>query len=375
MYSEIQTITSTPSSVLAPVDGQAEALLEAQGGASSGAEGAAARSFKALIPVRLNLLLATAFVIAQVYVLALYPLGLLDSGALAVVALVAAVVLAYPCWVLIHEAIHGTLSPDRRINHSLGRLLSVLHGSPFAVLRLVHLLHHKYNRVEDYAEAYDPAQTSRFRAAIHHYYTVLAGRYWSEVLACFIVWVPRSRRDRIIRDMLGGGEMAGRVVSSFARRDTITEARTDAALCLALLAASVFLYRHHVLVLVMALSGRALLISFFDDAYHYGTARNLAEAPQPARNHELGASWLVLNFNHHGLHHRYPSLPWRSLPAKAREEGLVFDGGYLSSALRQLRGPIPISELPAPAPLVGPRARHASNAKTSPRSTVPEEQT
>lgn len=356
------------------VDGHAGTASEAQGRSSSGAEGVAARSFKALIPVRLNLLLATLFVVAQLYVLALYPLNLLGTPWLAVAVLVAAVVLAYPCWVLIHEAIHGMLSPHRRINHWLGRLLGVLHGSPFAVLRLVHLLHHKYSRVEDYAEVYDPARTTRFKAAVHHYYTVLAGRYWSEVLACIIVWLPRGRRDRVIRNLIGDGEMGRRIASNFSRRDTLVEARTDAVVCLAVLVAAFVLYRHHVLVLVAALSGRALLISFFDDAYHYGTARNLPEAPQPARNHELGPSWIVLNFNHHGLHHRYPSLPWKALPAKAREEGLVFDGGYVSSALRQLRGPIPLTELPAPAPLAGPRARHATNARTSPGSAVPEEQ-
>lgn len=357
------------------VDGHAEAAPEVQGGSSVGAEGLAAKSFKALIPVRLNLLLATVFVVAQLYVLALYPLNLIGAPALAFAVLVAAVVLAYPCWVLIHEAIHGMLSPHRRINHGLGRLLGVLHGSPFAVLRLVHLLHHKYSRVEDYAEVYDPAKTSRFRAVVHHYYTVLAGRYWSEVLACLIVWLPRGRRDQVIRGLIGDGEMGRRLASNFSRRDTIREARTDAVLCLALLVASFVLYRHHVLVLVAALSGRALLISFFDDAYHYGTARNLPEAPQHARNHDLGPSWLVLNFNHHGLHHRYPTLPWKALPAKAREEGLVFDGGYVSSALRQLRGPIPISELPAPAPSVGHRALHATSARTAPSSAGSEEQT
>src|SRR6187402_202293 len=91
-----------------------EAALEVQGGSASGAEGAAARSFKALIPVRLNLLLATIFVVAQLYVLALYPLDLIGTPSLAIAVLVAAVVLAYPCWVLIHEAIHSMLSPHRR---------------------------------------------------------------------------------------------------------------------------------------------------------------------------------------------------------------------------------------------------------------------
>jgi fatty acid desaturase len=321
--------------------------------------------FKALIPARRNLLLAVVFGAAQLYMLVLYPLGVITAPSLALPVLVLSTILTYPCWILIHEAIHSMLSANRSTNHLLGRLLSILQGSPFAVLKLVHLLHHKFNRVEDYAEVYDPARTSRRRAVIHHYYTVLAGRYWSEVLACFVVWLPQGRRDRMIRNLLGDGEMATRTQHGMARKDTLGEARADSVLCVALLIGACWLYRHDLPTLIAALSGRALLISFFDDAYHYGTARNSREAPHPARNHELAAPWLVLNFNHHGLHHRYPSLPWSKLAAKAREEDLVFDGGYFSSALRQLRGPIPLSELPQAGPEVGRRAHQPSNARTA----------
>lgn len=352
----------SPAARLASVERRHDASREAQLVGPSGAEGVAARSFKALIPARLNLLLALIFITSQAYFLLLYPLGLIGNAPLAIAVLVVSVFLSYSCWVLIHEAIHSMLSPDRATNHRLGRLLSILHGSPFAVVKLVHLLHHKFNRVEDYAEVYDPARTTRRRAVIHHYYTLLAGRYWSEVLACFMVWLPQGRRDRIIKDLFGEGEMAGRLQAGMARKDTLGAARIDAVLCLALLGASCWLYRHHVLVLLAALAGRALLISFFDDAYHYGTARNLPEAPHLARNHALGPSWIVLHFNHHGLHHRYPSLPWKSLPVRAREEGLVFDGSYLASALRQLNGPIPLADLPAPAPAASPGVRSRGSA-------------
>src|SRR4051812_44268438 len=102
--------------------------------------------FKTLISARLNLLLAVVFAAAQLYMLVLYPLGVIATPSRAIAALVASVLLTYPCWILIHEAIHSMLSAERVTNHLLGRLLSILHGSPFGVLRLVHLLHHKFNR-------------------------------------------------------------------------------------------------------------------------------------------------------------------------------------------------------------------------------------
>ena len=49
---------------------------------------------------------------------------------------------------------------------------------------------------------------------------------------------------------------------------------------------------------------------------------------------------LLLNFNLHGVHHRYPRLPWCQLPEVFERDGHHYAGDYLGFALRQLRGPV-----------------------------------
>ena len=56
---------------------------------------------------------------------------------------------------------------DRQRNLRAGRLMAVLLGSSFHVLRFGHLTHHQYNRNPiDRPDIYDPAVTPRLKARI-----------------------------------------------------------------------------------------------------------------------------------------------------------------------------------------------------------------
>ncbi|HEY8963190.1 MAG TPA: fatty acid desaturase, partial [Alphaproteobacteria bacterium] len=50
-----------------------------------------------------------------------------------------------PFWSLIHEAVHKNLHHKAPINDALARLMSVVFGASFDVLRFGHLMHHQYN--------------------------------------------------------------------------------------------------------------------------------------------------------------------------------------------------------------------------------------
>ena len=53
----------------------------------------------------------------------------------------------------------------------------------------------------------------------------------------------------------------------------------------------------------------------------------------------------MLNFNFHAVHHRHPALPWTQLPRVFDESDDVHEGPMIAVALRQLRGPLPLSGL------------------------------
>lgn len=247
-------------------------------------------------------------------------------------------------WALAHEAIHGVLLPRWAWNKGLGRLLGIAHGAPFGVLRLAHLLHHKYSRTLDASETYDPTITRPWLAQARHYATILGGLYGSEVLAGLLAWLPAGIRERLLNLVAGPNDLAGRLEDHYRRTAERQEAALDAALALLVYGGAFLAWGEAWPWLLASLLARALLVSLFDNAYHYGSplGGDLADV----RNHRLPA-WAarcVLNFNWHGVHHRVPTLSWPYLPAKARELGAQASAGYFSGALRQLAGAIPLGD-------------------------------
>ena len=53
-----------------------------------------------------------------------------------------------------------------------------------------------------------------------------------------------------------------------------------------------------------------------------------------------------MNFNFHGIHHVNPTIPWLHLPHAFEAQAGHYYGGYFAAALRQLRGPIALQDLP-----------------------------
>ena len=79
-------------------------------------------------------------------------------------------------WALHHEAIHGGFQADRQRNLRAGRLMAVLLGSSFHVLRFGHLMHHQYNRNPlDRPDVYEPAVTQRRQARVSCLATLVFG--------------------------------------------------------------------------------------------------------------------------------------------------------------------------------------------------------
>jgi fatty acid desaturase len=299
------------------------------------------------LAVAVNLLAVAAVAAAALGLLLLLPVLLAQGGPGWAWLALPAVLVTVPHWALVHEAIHGHLLPDRAANDRLGRWLAILFGAPFTGLRFGHLSHHALNaRPADRPELYDPSRSSRLRAALAYYPRLFFGLYAFEVASGPLSLLPRRLLRPIVRRVFYEGApdaagMADRAERALLAPAALRAIRLDALAILALLAGSFWLYGPAWPVLAGALAGRAFLVSFLDNAPHYG-----APLDEPAQGYDLAAppvlQALVLNTNLHGTHHRHPNLPWPALPTAFAADGARFCGHYLLAPWRQIRGPRPI---------------------------------
>jgi len=302
------------------------------------------------IPRKLNFSVATIQVFVNVFQFFILPLCLLQKNMHWSLVIIPISALNNPFWALIHEAIHDLFSSSSGTNVAAGRLLSLFFGSPFHVLRLTHLSHHKFNRspLEKGTEVYDPARWSKRRANFTYFFYIFCGLYLLEVFSTLIFFLPTNSFHRLGRRLVDHGNAQEKwLAKKFMDGKTVREIRIDGIAILLIFGLSAFCYGMHWRVLVSILAMRMFLISFMDNVYHYGSTLNVTTS-----GHNLWLprvlSVLILNFNFHRVHHRNPAVPWPKLSELFAEHADSFDRGLLTAAVNQLRGPIPLSELMDP---------------------------
>lgn len=303
-------------------------------------------SGEATIPRALNVSFAGMHLFLNLYQFFLLPLFLLPISSWWALTVVPIAALNNPFWSLIHEAIHDMFHPSRRVNMAAGRLLSFFFGSPFRVLRLTHLMHHKFNRSPlEGTELYDPEKRSRIKASAGYYFQIMVGLYLLEAVSPLPFFLPRRLFLRLQERFFSGGDLGGMLFKSLSTDEAILEMRTDGMAILILFALSALCYGEQWEILLGILLARAFLISFLDNVYHYRTP---VDDVFYANNLWLprSLSSFLLHFNLHGVHHKNPAIPWIRLPEVLRSEAGQFQGEYFAAALCQLWGPVPLSELP-----------------------------
>ncbi|WP_374384686.1 fatty acid desaturase [Dongia sp.] len=253
-------------------------------------------------------------------------------------------------WATLHEAIHGQLLGNAERNRTAGRVLAILWGSSFRLLRFGHLMHHRFNRHKlDRPDSFDPATTSPLVARLRFFGEALGGLYVIEVLTPLLYLLPRSFVAGMVRSLYAGDEapmprLRPLAEQALAGPKGIAEIRQDAVFTLIILGTAALAWGPWWPALAGFLLARGLLVSFLDNVYHFRTpldqvdyAYNLA-LPGPLQA-------LFLNMNMHRVHHRRMHLPWWRLPRQFAQDGEFFDGGLPAAALRQLTGPASVTQL------------------------------
>jgi fatty acid desaturase len=273
----------------------------------------------------------------QLFVL---PLWLLPMDAAWGWLLVTMPLMTTPFWSLIHETIHGTMHPDRARNDHYGRVLSVLYAAPFVLIKTGHLLHHRYSRTpRERVEIYDPEQTSWLKQAPVYYLRLLFGLYLIEVASVLLALLPAAGLRALARRAESPDTVAGMLFDRIASDRLRTQFRLDSAAIVIVYGWAFFAYGAQFWMLLLAILGRAVVVSISDNSYHYGTK---LDAPLEAMNLRMPMVFerFALSFNLHDVHHRHPGLRWYELRPKFLSEGSPYHLNWLPATTRQFRGPI-----------------------------------
>ena len=216
---------------------------------------------------------------------------------------------------IIHEAEHGILFPDRRVNDSAGIAMALLFPAPFHLIRQGHLGHHLRNRSDD--EAFDfwfDGENPVWKRM--QLYGILTGFYWLVVALsnAVVLLFPFLLQKNYFRFDRPSAAFMEALNPSY--RWMI---RAEAAGAILLHSAIVILFRIPPFHWLAMYAGFGWSWSAMQYVHHWGTERDVVRG---ARNLRIWGpiDALLLHHNWHGAHHRHPTIPWTGLPDLGRSE-------------------------------------------------------
>jgi fatty acid desaturase len=246
-------------------------------------------------------------------------------------------------YAVIHEAEHGMLHPDRRINDWLGASLAVLFPAPYHLIRQGHLGHHRRNRSDDEAfDCYFDGDRPWLKWLV--LYGIITGGYWilvvcSNVLVLIAPFLFKKRHFDFDRPSAAFMEALDPRLFRLIQ--------IEGAAAIAFHVFILWFFDVEPLVYAAVYFGFGFSWSAMQYVHHYGTERDVVDGARNLRFFQwIDAVWL--NHNWHLVHHRQPTVPWVYLPslgceAKATRESLVWH------YLRMWRGPrYTTTRVPAP---------------------------
>jgi fatty acid desaturase len=238
-------------------------------------------------------------------------------------------------YLMLHEAEHAMLHPDRFVNDTTGTLLALFFPAPFHLLRQGHLGHHLRNRTDD--EAFDYYFAGDNWLWKHWaFYNILWGGFWlciavSNLLLPFFprLWATKKTAfDRPTEALLE---------SLNPHYDQLI--RIEAVAVLALHTAVILILGVPLLHWAALVAAFGISWSSMQYMHHYGTERDVHRGARNLRTWRwLDALWL--NHNWHRRHHEQPGVPWIHLPALDAGPAAPRES-MLRAWLRQWRGPQP----------------------------------
>lgn len=282
------------------------------------------------LPERLNLFLSALMLCALVTLL--WGAGQVSGWGLLGISLGYGLVMN-SAYAMLHEAEHGLLHGNKRINDGVGVILALFFAAPFHLLRQGHIGHHVRNRSDDEAfDFYFEGENPLWKRL--QLYGILTGFFWLVILlgtALTVVWptLIRPRRFRVDRPTEALLESINPHFLPLVWMESLAAVLLHAGL--------IVFFEIPLLHWFLTLAGFGAMWSALQYVHHFGTERDVLKGALNLRTWKwLDALWL--HHNWHLRHHQHPTVPWIHLPHI--EEGEQEPRPHLLPAwLRMWRGP------------------------------------
>lgn len=193
--------------------------------------------------------------------------------------------------ILMHEAVHGTMSRSRRLNRWMGFLCGLPAILSVTAYRAVHLPHHRYERTGRDPDELENVTSDPRKLSLLFLVVLAAGQ---------IYLAPKYGPTSALRER---GEV---------RRDILVEYAIIIAVYAALFALLPLRVMLDLWVVPALIAG--MLTNVRTLAEHALTVRiDRLSATRTVTSNRI-VSLLMCNLNYHTAHHLYPAVPWYNLP-------------------------------------------------------------
>ncbi len=236
-------------------------------------------------------------------------------------------------YAMLHEAEHGILHSNRKINTMVGTILAMFFPAPFHLIRQGHLGHHLRNRSDDEAfDFYFDGENPLWKKL--QLYGILTGFFWlvialGNVLVVLWPWYLQPRKFSVDRPTEAFLQSLNRAFLPLVWLESLCT--------IALHATLIWWWEIPFWHWFATLAGFGIIWSAMQYVHHFGTNRDVKNGALNLRTWKwLDALWL--HHNWHLRHHQHPTIPWIHLPSL--EQGDTEQRPSLFHAYRKMwRGP------------------------------------
>jgi fatty acid desaturase len=215
-----------------------------------------------------------------------------------------------------HEAVHGILHSNRRLNEVLGIWAGAFFPTSFTLQQYFHLGHHCRNRTDaEMFDLYYPGDNLWVKRLV--IYAMPTGFYWmsavlANVLFLFLPWLLRWNwlRSTSLMKHSGFDSMLAGIPDT---QRMLAKIRFQIVCWLAIQLTLIIIFQIHLAAWLACYWLFGMIWGSLQYTDHAFSPRDIRHGAWNLKVDPI-TRWVFLNYHFHLVHHLYPSLPWIYLP-------------------------------------------------------------